>query len=171
MKKTFTLFLLTCLLIIGANSTTFGAGQKPITDQLVQQMKLVSENDFIKINITLKDQFDSQALLATAKTMSKAERREYVINVLKDFTQLSQKGIIADLNKMQKTQSVKEVTTFWIANIINCKATPAAIEQLALRTDINNIDFDEKRMLIDPMENKDAFYMEGLPGGKEITWN
>ena len=171
MKKTFTLFLLTCLLIIGANSTTFGAGQKPITDQLVQQMKLVSENDFIKINITLKDQFDSQALLATAKTMSKAERREYVINVLKDFTQLSQKGIIADLNQMQVSQSVKEVTTFWIANIINCKATPAAIEQLALRTDINNIDFDEKRMLIDPMENKDAFYMEGLPGGKEITWN
>ncbi|RLD55624.1 MAG: hypothetical protein DRJ05_12645 [Bacteroidetes bacterium] len=171
MRKTITLFLLTCLFITGVNLTTFGSPQKQLTNHLVEQMELVSENDFIKINITLKDQYDSQALIATAKTMGMAERREYVINVLKDFTELSQKGVIADLNQMQQNQMVKEVMTFWIANVVNCKATPAAIEQLALRDDIASIDYDEKRILIDPMENKDAFPVEGVPGSKEITWN
>lgn len=149
MRKTITLFLLTCLFITGINLTTFGSPQKQLTKHLVEQMELVSENDFIKINITLKNQYDSQALIATAKTMGMAERREYVINVLKDFSELSQKGVIADLNQMQQNQTVKEVMTFWIANVVNCKATPAAIEQLALRNDIASIDYDEKRILID----------------------
>ena len=171
MRKTITLFLLTCLFFTGTILTTFGSPQKQLTSHLVEQMELVSKNDFIKINITLKNQYDSQALIATAKTMGMTERREYVINVLKDFSELSQKGVIADLNLMQQNQTVKEVMTFWIANVVNCKATPAAIEQLALRNDIASIDYDEKRILIDPMENKNAFPVEGVPGSKEITWN
>lgn len=150
-----------------ANANTSGI----ITNPLQEQMQNVAPGELIRINITLASQFDSQTLLSQVRSLRGEERRQYVIRVLKDFSALSQEGVIADLNRMQRYNSVEKVTTYWIANVINCWATPAAIEELALRHDIAEIDHDEMRIIIDPSENKNAFYEEGNPGNREITWN
>ena len=171
MKKFFTRLFVAVFFISAISHSVIASGTHAITDHLAQEMTVVNPDDYIRINITLAEQFDSQSLIAQARSMDKDQRRAYVISVLKDFTELSQKGIIGELNQLQKEASVKQVTTFWIANVINCYATPSAIEELSFRADIASIDYDEYRQLIDPAEYKNAFYVEGNPQSKEITWN
>ncbi|MEZ5083058.1 MAG: S8 family serine peptidase [Bacteroidales bacterium] len=171
MKKLFTWLFVAIFFISAIGSNCYAAGTHVITDHLAQELINMNQDEYIRINITLAEQFDSQSLIAQAKSKDKAQRREYVISVLKDFAELSQEGIIAQLNLLQKEASVKKVTTFWIANVINCYATPSAIEELSYRADISSIDYDEYRQMIDPAEYKNAFYIEGNPGSKEITWN
>jgi len=171
MKQFFTLFLIAFFLISGYAASAGNPDQGLVTDHLKQKIEASSPTEMIRINITLKDQFDSQKLLNQVKTMSNTERRAHVISVLKDFSRLSQEGVVADLNDLQRSEAVKQVTTFWIANVVNCFATKEAISELAQRSDILSIDYDEYRVLLDPEENKNAFIEEGTPGSREITWN
>ena len=171
MKKFFTLLILTILLIPTKLVLSGNQEQPVITDQLKQKIDVSLNGEMIRINISLKDQFDSQKLLNQVKTMSKTERRAHVINVLKDFSDLSQKGVIADLNSLQQSGKVRQVTTLWIANIVNCFATAEAIAELAKRTEIGGIDYDEYRVLIDPSESENVYYEEGFSGSREVTWN
>lgn len=169
--KTLIVFFLAITIVTGNNLQAFSLENGKITNHLQEQMEQLPANSLIQINITLNERFDSQSLLATANTMSKAERREYVIKVLKDFTALSQKGILADLKQFQRTAEVKDITAFWIANVINCKATPAAIKQLAKNEKIGSIDYDEKRILLEPGEKKNPYFIEGLSGDREMAWH
>ncbi|MFP4470587.1 MAG: S8 family serine peptidase [Bacteroidales bacterium] len=147
------------------------AGQEIITPQLNEKIQSVNPGEFIRINITLRDKFDSQRLITEVRSMSKEERRAHVISVLKDFSSLSQEGVVAELNNLERSARVSAVKTFWIANVINCMATPEAIADLAKRSDIASIDHDEYRIVLDPRENENAFFVEGVPGSREITWN
>ncbi|MFZ4465094.1 MAG: S8 family peptidase, partial [Bacteroidales bacterium] len=171
MKKIFTYFLLAFFMTAASFSMAENAGQDVISLPLKQQMSVTAKSDMIRINIQLKDQFDSQKLMNQVQSMNKAERRAHVISVLKDFSQLSQKGVVADLNKLQRKGSVNQLTTLWIANVVNCFATPEAIAELAKRNDISGIDYDEYRVLIDPRESENMEYEEGNQGSREITWN
>lgn len=170
MKNVFTL-LLTAFLFFQFNSTVSASQSKVITAQLQEQMEQVQRDDLIRINITLNEQFDSQSLIRQAQALRGEARREYVVSVLKDFSALSQRGVVAQLNQLQQSAAVQQVTTYWIANVINCHATPQAIKALAERGDIASIDYDENRVLIDLDENRNAFPVEGNPGNREITWN
>ena len=123
MKQVFTLFLIAFFLISSYAASAANPDQGLITDQLKQKIEASSPTEMIRINITLKDQFDSQKLLNQVKTMSKTERRAHVISVLKDFSRLSQEGVVAGLNDLQRSETVKQVTTYWIANVVNCYAT------------------------------------------------
>lgn len=163
--------LLAFCLIAGYDVLAGNSEREVITDQLKQKMDVSGQTEMIRVNIKLKEQFDSQRLMNQVKSMSKTERRAHVIEVLKDFSRLSQEGVIADLNDFQQSGSVNQVTTLWIANIINCYATPEAITDLSKRNDIASIDHDEYRVLIDPEEGKDVYYEEGNTGSREITWN
>jgi subtilisin family serine protease len=167
MKRLTTLFLL--VLLLSALSPIMG--QTLLTGKLTAHLEQVSADDMVRINITLKDKYDSQELLRHAQTLLGEARRQYVVAALKDFSILSQRGVVAQLNQQQRSQQVNQVTTYWIANVINCYATSEAISQLAKRNDIESIDYDETRMLLDPAERKNAVAMEGVPGSREITWN
>lgn len=170
MKNLFTLIMATIFLFqfqFIANASE----SKVITKQLQEQMQQVKSDDFIRINITLAEQFDSQNLIAQAQSLIGEARREYVVSVLKDFSSLSQQGVVSQLNQLQRANTVQKVTTYWIANVINCYATAEAIKALENRQDIASIDYDEYRIMLDPNESKNAFVVEGNPGDREITWN
>jgi len=171
MRKTSLRFLLTIMFITGSYYFSVGSAADAITPDLAHQMNVVAEEEMIRINITLTERFDSQSLIAGVQTMDKAERRKHVMQVLQDFTALSQQGVIAELNSLQQSKSVENVKTFWITNVINCYATPSAIELLSYRSDIASIDYDEFRQVIDPSENKNAYAVQGIPASKEIVWN
>jgi len=170
MKNLFTLFL-AVIIIFQINSFTYASESKVITTQLQEQMQQVDGDNLIRINITLKEQFDSQNLIREAQSLTGEARREHVVSVLKDFAAFSQQGVVAELNQLQRANTVEKVTTYWIANIINCYATSEAIKALEGRSDIAGIDYDEYRVMIDPNENRNAIAMEGNPGNREITWN
>lgn len=142
-----------------------------ITEQLNQQMKSVSATDLIKVNITLNQRANSQALFAETRFLPKEKQRQYVIEALKEFANESQKGVLGEINQMASRNMVTGIRTFWIANVINCKMTAEAINALSVRTDIESIDYDESRVILDPRESKDAFKVPGNSNAKEITWN
>jgi subtilisin family serine protease len=171
MKKIISLFALVFCFSVVNIASAINMDDGVVTDQLKQKIETSGQTELIRINISLKEHFDSQMLMNQVKSMNKTERRAHVIAVLKDFSKLTQEGVIADLNNFQQTGAVKQVTTIWIANIVNCFATKAVIEELALRSDISGIDYDEYRVLIDPEESKNVYFEEGNTGSREITWN
>nr|NQU94378.1 S8 family serine peptidase [Bacteroidota bacterium] len=171
MKKLSTLLLMAVILILGLAPVLRGANLIVITESLKQKLEVTPPDDQLRINITLRDQFDSQTLISQAQKLTPAERRAFVISVLKDFSKLSQDGVLADLNRFQRSDDVSDITTFWIANVITCFATPEVINALAARPDIAEIDFDEYRVILDPRENANAWTEEGTPDSREITWN
>ncbi len=142
-----------------------------ITQALQEQMSVSAPSGMIRVNINLNEQFDSQLLIREVQGMSRDERRAYVVDVLKQFSALAQQGLLADLNRLQREGKATQCTTIWIANVVNCYVTPDAIEQLAMRTDIALIDYDEVRVLIDPRESDNIVLEDGMQGSREITWN
>jgi subtilisin family serine protease len=171
MRKFTTFILLAFFGLFLLNQNVSASTVDKMTGRLVQKMSSVKGDDFIKINISLKEQLDSQQLIKTTSSMKITERRAYVISVLKEFSQLSQSGVLAELTQMQRNATVKNVTTLWINNIISCYATPDAIEELAGRDDVLKVDYDQYHIVIDPAVRKNAFPEQGYSGNREITWN
>ncbi|MCF8369203.1 MAG: S8 family serine peptidase [Bacteroidales bacterium] len=171
MKKIYTLFTTSIILIVLMTGSGFANSNGVITQPLSDKMASVQKGDLIRVNITLVEQYDAQALLSNAKSMKPVERREYVISTLKEFSSISQKDLLADLQLYEKSSDVKQIKTYWIANVINCYATSEAIEGLSYRYDIASIDYDEMRMMLDPEEYKNGYFVTGNPQSKEITWN
>ena len=164
-------FVSALLLLASFNQKLSASEYDKISNQLSEKIKSVNNNEFIRINITLTEQFETQELIARVEGMDKNDRRIYVVSALKDFSKNSQKGVIVQLKDMQRNKMVKNLTTYWIANVINCYATPATIMELNKRKDIKEIDYDEYRLLLDPAERKNAFPEKGFNGSREITWN
>ena len=167
------LFLFTSLLV----SENFSSG-KIITEQLQNKIASSNRNDFIRVNIVLNEQYPSNELMRAVRNLSKTERRAYVINELKNFSNTTQADLLSQLNGFENNKLVKEIKPLWITNLINCYATKDVIEQLAQRDDIKSIDWDETRnMLIDgaKSDNAKAFDSSAKKNGgsasREITWN
>ena len=171
MKNGFTLFLLTVLFATGINLNIFSANPQLISNRLTEQIETSRDGELIKINIIMREKFDTYNLLRNVEDMEKEQRRSYVISVLKEFASLSQRGILENLNMLQLTDQVSDVNALWIINVINCYATPTAIYKLAERADIELIDHDFYQIILDPSENKEAYFEEGNVNNREITWN
>ncbi len=139
----------------------------PVTSHLRQEIAEVSDNELIRINIRLKAQFDATEFMARRNNSTREQIREQLVGELKLFTHAHQKDILSELNYYSRSNEVSDIKALWIANIINCYATPEVIEQLATRTDIERIDIDEERILLYPFSKSED------EGGstREITYN
>ncbi len=171
MRKLTTLFLSAIFTLLTLSSALYASESERMTERLTERLTTAKSGEMIKINISLKEKFNSQELIQTTSTMRIGERRAYVISVLQDFSERSQRGVLAELNQMQRSAAVNGVKALWINNIINCYATPDAIEQLAQRDDIDKIDYDKYHVVIDPEVRKNAKNEPGYMGNREITWN
>ncbi len=144
----------------------------PVTAPLYEEMERVRDNEQIRINIELKAQYDTNELYLNTLSKSKAERRTYVIQTLKEYTQDKQSDLLTELQSFSKDQSVQNIKSLWIANVISCSATPAVIERLAKRDDITEIDFDEPRQLISTKPQSNAYIQSTTNrDSRDITWN
>jgi subtilisin family serine protease len=171
MRKLTTLILATLFALITISLSLHAAETGKMTDRLSERIATAENGEFIRINISLTEKFDSQELIRTTSKMKIGERRAYVISVLKDFSERSQSGVLAELNQMQRSETVREVTALWINNIITCYATREAIEDLLKRDDIEKIDYDKLQVVIDPEVRKNSIPEPGYSGNREITWN
>ena len=138
MKKTFTIILLALFCICGY-------AQK-IDPVLLQQMGQRRDNEKIRVFVIMQQQYDQQRLNSRAAHFTtRASRREFVVNELKQFAEASQYDLRHSLTEMQRNDLVSEPKTLWIANAIYFEATRDAILSLADRSDIMVIGFDEER--------------------------
>ena len=165
-KLTILFFVLMSLSII--------AQEKPqtssITDDLASYLDQRSD-DLIRINIRLKDQYNTCSLKNELSLLDRAQRRELVKSELKAFSQNSQADLLNYLENKSNYNEAKVIHRFWITNVITCMASEEVIYELALRSDISRIDIDEERNLLsnEPVENKPL--SSPLMGVDEITYN
>jgi len=141
------------------------------TPQLQEKLDSASDHEFIRINIRLKNQFDSDELMRQTQFLTKEEKRDVVVNELRNFSRTSQSAILNQMNEMNRSLSIKNIRSLWITNVINCYAQKEAILELTERDDIAQIDYDEYRQVLNMEESKENKTVPGNPNSREITWN
>ena len=138
MKKTFIFVLLALFCICGYAQT--------IDPVLLEEMGQHRDNEKIRVFVIMRQQYDQQQLNSrAAQFTTRAERREFVVNELKQFSETTQYDLRHSLAELQRGDLVSEPKVLWIANAIFFEATREAILSLADRPDIMVIGFDEER--------------------------
>ena len=95
MKK-LVLFLMSFLFVSGYAQTVID----PLLDE---EMSRRNENESIEVIVIMKSQYDRAQLNRRADYyVTRAERREFVVNELKTFAEASQYDLIQSLSKMEK---------------------------------------------------------------------
>ena len=156
MKKAITIILLALSCIMGYTQT--------IDPALLEVMGQSRNNEKIRVFVIMRQQYDQQQLnRRAAQFTTRAERREFVVNELKQFAETSQYDLRHILTEMQRGDLVSEPKVLWIANAIFFEATREAILSLAERSDIMVIGFDEERnWLPDGEESQPANPTRGI---------
>lgn len=161
-------FLTLAILFVGLFSAN--AGESIITKDLKNVLKQKSDNELIRVNIRLKEQMNQMTRYNQLQNMEPVVRRAEVVNELKSFHQQSQNELLNYLNE-KPSSSFKLVRQFWISNVITAYLDEASILELSERTDIDRIDIDEERQLIEAIKPNPEPFIPGDKGVDEITYN
>ena len=123
----------------------------------------------VKINIILKTQSDATELRMTADALStKAERRDFVVNALKNQAKDSQADLIEYLNILKINNIVEDIRPLWIVNSVSCYADESLIDEISQRDDVLSVYLVEEFSL--PEEENFAIPAE-RGDGREIAEN
>ena len=144
---------------------------RPITDDLMTYLDQRSDNELVRINIRMKDQYDIKSLNSRLSVLNREQKRELVINELKTFSQNAQNDLLNYLESKSYYNEAEIIHRFWIANVVTCMASESVIYELASRSDIARIDIDEERNLLsnEPVASDDE--SQSIRGTDEITYN
>ena len=144
MKKNIFIFLI-CLIFCN-----LAQAQNSVIDFELQKILNQKSDDYVDVNIMFKQQMSSEELQAlNCKSDSKEIRREIAINALKKHSEQTQKDVMSVIKAEERSSNVIDVKTYWIANIINCKAKRDVIYQLASHPDIEAITFNSELEVIE----------------------
>ena len=154
-------------LLLLAACSMMGFAQATIDPLLREEMNRRNDAEQIKVIVIMKSQYDRTQLNRRADYfVTRAERREFVVNELKNFADISQYDLRRSLVEMERNGMVAEPTVLWMANAMYFDATKAAIQDLARRNDIEIIGFAmEHNWIPDGAEPQPASAM------REITQN
>ena len=141
MKKSFTLILLALLCVCGFAQT--------IDPVLKQEMRQRSDDEKIKVIVVMNQQYDRQQLnRRAAHYVTRADRREFVVNELKQFAEASQYDLRRTLDEMERNDMTTAPKIIWMANAMYFSATKQAINDLAMRRDVGLIGLDEEKHVL-----------------------
>lgn len=123
-----------------------GFAQSVIDPFLGEEMTRRSDDEKINIIVIMKAQYDRAQLNRRADWfVTRAERREFVVNELKEFSNASQYDLRRTLTEMERVGMVTSPRILWMANAMGLSANKAAINDLAQRNDIQLIGYDVER--------------------------
>lgn len=123
-----------------------------ITSELETEMAYVTDGELIRILIKPIGRADLDFIETAANGMHRDGRRELASDVMKDFAENSQSGIISHLSSFS-TEDVSDIHPFWLVNAIACSASPAVIREIAEREDVLYVRFMSKSdILIEPVD-------------------
>ena len=126
-------------------------------------------DDKIKINIILKAQSDATELSRMADAFStKAERRDFVVNALKNQAKETQNDLMNYLNELEINGVVEYIRPLWIVNSISCYADESLIDILAQRDDVLAVYHVEELQM---PEDEDVSIPAECGDGREIAQN
>lgn len=139
MKK----LLFTILLVVISLSGI--AQASPIEPLLAEEMDRHSAEEMIPVVVIMNTRCDLTQLNRQADHFTtRAARRDFVVNELKQFAAASQYDLRKALAEMESHGMVTLSRDLWIANALSLNATKGAILDLAKRTDLKSIGFDKE---------------------------
>ena len=143
MKKILFTFLLAILCFCAYAQNTI------IDLPLREEMSQRSDNEQIDVVVIMKAQYDRAELNRRADYfVTRAERREFVVNELKEFAAASQYDLRHSLAEMQRNGLATAPIDLWMSNALRFKAAKSVINDLALRNDIEIIGFNQEHCWI-----------------------
>lgn len=123
-----------------------GYAQSVIDPLLAEEMERSGDEDRIPVVVIMKSQYDRMELTRRAAQFAiRADRREFVVNELKAFSEASQYDLRLTLSEMERGGMATDPTVLWMANALYFDATKAAVEALAMRNDIEIIGYAIER--------------------------
>ena len=126
-----------------------GFAQGCLDPLLIQEMNRRSNDERIEVIVLMKAQYDRSQLCRRADYYpSRAERRAFVVNELKAFTEASQYDLKSILAEMESHGMVSSVRSLWSANTLYFKATKTALLNLSERTDIETISLNTQHQWV-----------------------
>ena len=139
MKKLLLLILMACCCIAGYAQST-------IDPFLAEEMGRRTDDEKIKVVVIMKSHYDRTELNRRADYyVTRAQRREFVVSELKEFSTATQYDLRHSLSEMQRNGLTTEPTILWMANALSFEATKAAIQDLSQRNDIEIIGYAIER--------------------------
>ncbi len=112
-------------------------------NDLPQALANAGAGDLVPVTIMLRAQaepFDLQEL----RTMSKADRRDFVVGTLKHVAQTTQGGLLAQLAKAEGAGLASNVNPIWVTNLVAAEITPGLALQIAARDDVASLSLDHR---------------------------
>ena len=126
-----------------------------IDPSLRNEMNRRGDDERIAVVMLMKAQYDRSQLCRRADYFpSRAERRAYVVNELKSFTEASQHDLKNILAEMENHGMVSSVRSLWSANTLYFEATKTALLDLSERTDIETISLNIQHQWIPESETQ-----------------
>jgi len=128
--------------------------QAQVIDPLLQEeMNRRTDNEMIEITVLMKSRCDRNMLSQRASALpTRAERRAFVVDELKRFTEASQRDLKLALAEMQQKGDVTAPRTLWMSNSLYFSATKETVLALAKRDDIAHIGYNIDRKWIEDDE-------------------
>lgn len=111
-------------------------------------------NETFRVIVELKDQYANPNLERGTAMMTRAERRDYVVNELKRFSESSQVEVTRHLDVLATRGGVNVLHRFWIFNGLCCEVTATCIDDLSMRSDVRFISLDKEIVIDDPIERE-----------------
>ena len=123
--------------------------QPEVTPALQEVLAEKGEEEFISVNLRLDAQYDNDLLYNQSRTIKdREERRSFVVNELKQFSQEQQAELLSFLEEMEAAGKVRAIRPFWIGNLVNCEARPEVIQELMTRKDLARVDYNKVRHVL-----------------------
>ncbi|MBR6846585.1 MAG: S8 family serine peptidase [Bacteroidales bacterium] len=124
--------------------------QAQVIDPLLQEeMNRRTDSEMIEITVLMKSRCDRNTLSQRASALpTRAERRAFVVDELKRFTEASQRDLKLSLAEMEQQGEVTAPRTLWMSNSLYFSATKETILALAKRDDIAHIGYNIERKWI-----------------------
>ena len=128
--------------------------QAQVIDPLLQEeMNRRTDSEMIEITVLMKSRCDRNTLSQRASALpTRAERRAFVVDELKRFTEASQRDLKLALAEMQQKGEVTAPRTLWMSNSLYFSATKETVLTLSKRDDIAHIGYNIERKWIEDDE-------------------
>lgn len=107
-----------------------------------------------RVIVVMTESYDNSTLEVKTRNMSKAERRNFVIQDRIAFCQVSQQDVMVFLNGFKG--EVSGIEQYWAFNGFRCDASEEVIAQLEQRADVAYVYRDVKRKMLPDMVAKPA---------------
>ena len=107
-----------------------------------------------RVIVVMADKYDNTQLSKQTRNMTKAQRRDFVIQERMAFCQASQQDVMEFLNGFKG--EVSSIEQYWAFNGFRCDASEDVISQLEKRSDVAYVYRDSKKKMLPDIEAKPA---------------